>query len=131
MQFGKLKPTRRLQSMRFLRSCRPGWMQLRGCERHSKRSRRTEKVEHLSCLKCEAGQDAGSSGGEVCANDLERPRVQPTHSHRFNPWLPGNWTKSKAVTLVELRATRAAIISRSPASSRVTRDPEDRGSPAS
>ena len=32
--------SRRLQSMRFLRSCRPGSMPLRSCKRHSKRSRR-------------------------------------------------------------------------------------------
>jgi len=37
---GRRLPSRRFQSMRFLKSCRPGWMQLRSCERHSKRSRR-------------------------------------------------------------------------------------------
>ena len=32
---------------------------------------RTEEVVHLSCLGGEAGEDAGSAGGEVCANDLQ------------------------------------------------------------
>jgi hypothetical protein len=36
----------------------------------------TEEVVHLSCLGREAGEDAGSAGGEVCANDLNRPGVQ-------------------------------------------------------
>ena len=29
----------------------------------------TEEVIHLSCLGCEAGEDAGSTGGEVCPHE--------------------------------------------------------------
>jgi hypothetical protein len=36
----------------------------------------TEKVVHLSCLGCEAGEDPGRAGGEVCPHDLERSRLQ-------------------------------------------------------
>src|SRR5215469_11407762 len=43
----------------------------------------TEEVVHLSCLGGEAGEDAGSAGGEVCANDLKRPGVQ--RAHRLSP----------------------------------------------
>ena len=39
----------------------------------------TEEVVHLSCLGSEAGEDAGSAGGEVCANDLKRPGIQRAH----------------------------------------------------
>src|SRR6185437_5035914 len=40
----------------------------------------TEKIVHLACLWREAAKDARSAGGEVCANDLERPGVQRVHS---------------------------------------------------
>jgi hypothetical protein len=39
----------------------------------------TQKVVHLSCRGREAAKDPGRAGGEVCANDLERPRVQRVH----------------------------------------------------
>jgi len=55
----------------------------------------TEEVVHLSCLGREAGEDAGSAGGEVCANDLKRPGVQ--RAHRLSPVPRGICGKPKSL----------------------------------
>ena len=55
----------------------------------------TEEVVHLSCLGSEAGEDAGSAGGEVCANDLKRPRIQ--RAHRLSPLPRGICGKPKSL----------------------------------
>ena len=36
----------------------------------------SDELIHPSCVGREAGEDAGSADGEMCANDLKRPGVQ-------------------------------------------------------
>ena len=53
----------------------------------------TEEVVHLSRLEREAGEDAGSAGGKVCATDLKRPGVQRVH--RLSPLARGIYARGE------------------------------------